>query len=218
VATAAVGLGVALGAGHQGAAATAARLPDRALQPARVVAPRARAKTPAPPLGELAQVPAAGAGATASGQPQSFRPALLVLPDGASAPVQPAGVHADGAMALPEDPRRVGWWTGGAQAGDPFGSVVIAGHVDSRVHGLGVLARLTSVAVGDTITLTSGASRLRYRVTGIDTVLKARLAEDADVFRQDVPGRLVLITCGGAFDPRRHSYEKNVVILATPVV
>ena len=28
--------------------------------------------------------------------------------------------------------------------------------------------------------------------------------------------RLVLVTCGGAFDPARHSYEDNVVVQARP--
>ena len=41
---------------------------------------------------------------------------------------------------------RVGWWDGSAQVGDPYGSTVLAGHVDSREQGLGVFAALLEVA------------------------------------------------------------------------
>ena len=55
----------------------------------------------------------------------------------------------------PADIRHVGWWDGSAYAGDPFGSTVIAGHVDSRLQGLGFFAELLFVQVGDLITVRS---------------------------------------------------------------
>jgi sortase (surface protein transpeptidase) len=120
-------------------------------------------------------------------------------------------------MVIPEDPAEIGWWNGGALAGDAFGSIVVAGHVDSRRFGLGVLAELKTVRQGDVITLRSGDRSLRYRVTASQRVRQARLAGDTDVFRQDVAPRLVLITCGGVFDPVRHRYSDNLVIVAEPV-
>ena len=36
----------------------------------------------------------------------------------------------------------MGWWDGSARAGEPFGSTVIAGHVDSATEGIGFFARL----------------------------------------------------------------------------
>ncbi len=161
--------------------------------------------------------PPARVGRTARGQVTPFRPTRLILPDGAGAAVDPAGVRGDGSLVVPEDPRRVGWWNGGAQADDPFGGVVIAGHVDSRAFGVGVLARLKTVRTGDVVRLTAGRHSASYRVTSIRQVRQARLAADTDVFRQDVAPRLVLITCGGAFDPVRHRYTDNLVILADPV-
>ena len=45
-------------------------------------------------------------------------------------------------LRVPENVRHVGWWDGSAYAGDPFGTTVIAGHVDSASEGLGFFARL----------------------------------------------------------------------------
>ena len=102
-------------------------------------------------------------------------------------------------------------------AGEPFGSTVIAGHVDSRVRGVGAFAQLRDVRPGDVVQLAAGPAVIRYWVTSVTTVPKARLSASADPFRQDVANRLVMITCGGPFDRARHSYRDNVVIVAVPV-
>src|SRR5690242_12675770 len=59
-------------------------------------------------------------------------PEVLALPAlGVRATVVDAPVTA-GALAVPADPTRVGWWPGGALPGADTGSVVLAGHVDTR--------------------------------------------------------------------------------------
>ena len=77
-----------------------------------------------------------------------FRPEQLVLAAGGRAAVEPAAT-VDGELKVPENVRHLGWWDGSAFAGDPFGSTVIAGHVDSRTQGLGFFARLLRADVGD---------------------------------------------------------------------
>jgi hypothetical protein len=162
-------------------------------------------------------VPSAQVGkGTAAGSP--FRPTTLSLPGGPTAPVIASGVHQDGSLVIPDDPSTVGWWTGGALAGDPFGGVVLAGHVDSARYGLGVMARLKTLAVGQLVELRAGPLRMKYRVTVRREYPQAELVARSDAFRQDVPHRLVLITCGGAFDPVRHRYQDNVIIFADPLV
>ena len=47
------------------------------------------------------------------------------------------GVAEDGQMALPPDPRTIGWYRYGAGPGDRVGSVVLGGHLDSREYGVG---------------------------------------------------------------------------------
>ena len=39
----------------------------------------------------------------------------------------------------------------------------------------------------------------------------------AGLFRTDGPPVLVMVTCGGAYDPATHSFADNVVATATPV-
>jgi len=162
-----------------------------------------------------AAVPSAklGRGAVA-GSP--FRPAQLVLPGGANAAVRSSGVHADGSLIIPEDPAIVGWWNGGALAGDAFGSVVIAGHVDSARYGLGVMAQLRTLKTGQVVELRAGSQRQKYRVASRRSLPQAELAARTNAFRQDISPRLVLITCGGAFDPVRHRYQDNLIIVAQP--
>ena len=111
----------------------------------------------------------------------------------------------------------MGWWVSGALAGDAFGSVVLAGHIDSRVYGLGFFARLLDVRPGDRVTLGDGTSSQSYSVASISRIPKSGLATASDFFSQRVPARLVLVTCTGRFDPATHHYEENLVVLATPL-
>jgi sortase (surface protein transpeptidase) len=146
-----------------------------------------------------------------------FAPSRIVLPDGTGAPIVPVGLHPDGALVVPDDVGVVGWWTGGSKVGERFGSVVVAGHVDSATRGVGVFAELKRLVPGQVVELVAGGLRARYRIASATRVPQARLAEDAGIFRVDGEPQLVLITCGGAFDPVRHRYQDNLVVRATPL-
>jgi hypothetical protein len=146
-----------------------------------------------------------------------FVPTSIRLPSGRLAPIQPAKVHSDGALDIPSNPDRVGWWTGGAQAGEPYGSIVLAGHVDTASFGLGVLSEMLRMQPGQNLKLADGVHGLTYRVQTVQTIPKVELAAGTALFSQDVKHRLVMITCGGPFDRRTHRYRDNVVIVAMPV-
>jgi len=123
---------------------------------------------------------------------------------------------ATGELVVPPDPATVVWWAGGARPGDPAGSVTLAGHVD--YNGVaGALFNLRSLPVGSTVTVT-GANRQKhlYRVTARRQVRKASL-DQLNVFTSGGPPQLVLLTCGGAFDKERRSYDNNVIVVARPV-
>ena len=159
-------------------------------------------------------------GAAAPGQRITFAPTVLDLFTSHgewSVPVDPSDTQPDGELALPADPGRVGWWMSGALAGDAFGSVVLAGHIDSRVYGLGFFARLLDVRTGDRVTLGDGTASQSYSVDSIMRIPKSGLATTSDLFSPSVTGRLVLITCTGRYDPAARHYEENLVVLATPV-
>jgi hypothetical protein len=197
--------------------------PGRAVAPAPVVPPFAGAAAPAPaPSGLQGAVPSATEGTDIPARPAVFAPTRLVLPGGTAAPVVPVGLHPDGALAIPDDVRQVGWWTGGSKAGEAFGSVVVAGHVDSAARGIGVFAELRQLVPGQVVELDAAAAGItqaqRYRIVSAVEVPQARIAQDSGIFRVDGEPQLVLITCGGAFDRERHRYQDNLVVLATPLL
>lgn len=161
--------------------------------------------------------PLARAGRAGPTQQQRYVPTRIVLPGGASAPVLPAST-VDDQLQVPERVSNVGWWDGGAEIGDPFGSVVIAGHIDSNNQGLGFFARLPLLKVGETVT-TRGpkGAKATFRIYRIEVVLKAALATTSAAFDQQGDARLVLITCAGHFDRVHGGYDSNLVVLAKPV-
>src|SRR3954447_6908872 len=103
----------------------------------------------------------------------SFRPTTPRLPPGPSAPIPLSGVRDDGSLEIPDDPAVVGWWTGGALAGEPYGGTVIAGHVDSRRYGLGALAEMRDVRDGQLVVLGNARQDVTYRVSSITNVPQA---------------------------------------------
>ena len=130
--------------------------------------------------------------------------------------VDPVGVADGGAMALPRDGRRVGWYRFGAAPGDTAGSAVLAGHVDTRDGGRGALADTRLLEVGDRLQVVrSDGSTVDYAVTARVRVGKEALPVD-ELFVRDGAPRLVLITCGGAWDPDIRHYVDNVVVTADP--
>jgi LPXTG-site transpeptidase (sortase) family protein len=143
-------------------------------------------------------------------------PELLVLPGNARAPVLPAAT-VDGELKVPEHVDYVGWWDGSAYAGDPFGSTVIAGHVDSATEGLGFFYKLWRVKVGEVVTLRAGSHRLSYRISKIQRVDRQALATDSQAFDQTDAHRLVLITCTGAYRRDQGGYQKNLVVIGQPL-
>jgi hypothetical protein len=147
-------------------------------------------------------------------QPRAAEPPvrLVIAEIGVSAEVVDAPVEASGRFAVPADPRRVGWWVGGALPGAQTGTLAVAGHVDDRA-GPGALFRIPELPVGAAVYVDGDTRRYAYRVTARRTYPKQHLP--AEVFDPDVAHRLVLITCGGAF--RDGHYDDNVVVYAEPV-
>jgi hypothetical protein len=167
-----------------------------------------------------ASAPPARPGQDGVTQRHTFAPTSITLyPRNAavaSAGIERIDTTASGELGLPRDPGHVGWWQSGALAGDVFGSVVLAGHIDSRDRGVGYFARLLRIQPGDEVMLTDGAYELRYLVVSTRDVPKASLATGTDTFSQLVPGRLVLLTCTGPYDRVTH-YPDNLVVTAEPL-
>jgi hypothetical protein len=148
--------------------------------------------------------------------PLDLPPVALIAPTlHVRARVVPVGTDGAGGLDLPADPARLGWWVGGAVPGATTGSVVLAGHIDTRRQGAGAMASVVRLPVGAPLQLEDGAGApLRYTVSAVRSYPKTALP--AAVFRGSGAPRLVLVTCGGAFDPRAHHYDDNIVVYAVP--
>jgi len=107
----------------------------------------------------------------------------------------------------------VGWYHFGARPGEP-GAAVLVEHVDGDGRP-GVFWELRALQPGDRVEVRDASGLIRdFAVSGRAEVAKSALP--ADLFSRQGPARLVLITCGGAFDPATHHYVDNVVVVATP--
>ncbi|WP_165956404.1 class F sortase [Kribbella antibiotica] len=149
---------------------------------------------------------------------QSPTPARLVVPAvGLDLPIAATGVAEDGQMALPPDPRTIGWYRYGSGPGDRVGSVVLGGHVDSREFGAGPLVRLRKVRRGDVVEVRSTAGPVvRYRVVEVRDIPKKKLAVGY-LFDRAGPRRLQVVTCGGPYDAGNGGYRDNLVVTADPM-
>jgi LPXTG-site transpeptidase (sortase) family protein len=139
-------------------------------------------------------------------------PRRLVIPAlDVDAPVLPIRAP-NRTLTPPADPQQLGWWSEGARPGDSRGSALVTGHT---VHtGGGALDDLETVERGDRIEVRTVRSTLTYAVRTVHIYEKGTLARTAArVFSQEVPGRLVVITCE---DWDGTQYLSNVVVVAEP--
>jgi LPXTG-site transpeptidase (sortase) family protein len=128
------------------------------------------------------------------------------------APVVPISAPG-GVLTPPADPQVLGWWADGARPGARLGSALVTGHT---VHdGGGAMDDLEQLARGDRVWMRTDRGRIGYDVRSVVVLGKGQLAQQAEqLFDQQVPGRLVLITCE---DWNGAEYLSNVVVTATPV-
>lgn len=205
---------------------------DEGVPVTAVAAPPSPTTPPAGPSSGTPSASGSGTGSAPAASPSRV-PVRKAAPTGSSkgplpvqlsipaidvrAAVDPVGVQADGAMVVPKEVDRVGWYRYGPPPGAPAGSAVVAGHVDSRAQGRGAMFRLRELGVGDRVDVRLGDGRtVRYAVTGKQTLVKKRLPTE-QLFTRDGAPRLVLVTCGGPFVKELSSYRDNVVVVAEPV-
>lgn len=144
--------------------------------------------------------------------PAAGAPRSVVVPAlGIDAPVVGIPV-VDSVLTPPADPQTLGWWQDGAAPGDLKGGALITGHTVSS--GGGALDDLEQLEEGDVVRVRTAQGTIGYDVLSVRIFRKASLAANAErVFSQEVPGRLVLITCED-WDGER--YLSNVVVVAQP--
>ena len=134
------------------------------------------------------------------------------------APIVAIGTTAGRELAVPTDPRVVGWWRHGAAPGARHGTAVLAGHINyAGVEGS--LARIGTLDPGDVVYVRGlhkgKRTTVRFKITGVRTYQKTALPY-RQIFDQSTVGRLAIVTCGGPFDASTGNYLNNIVAYAVP--
>ncbi len=129
-------------------------------------------------------------------------------------PIRPIGIQPDGQLELPDE-TEIGWYRFGASAGQS-GATVLAAHVAWN-DTVGPFGGLGLVGPGDSVEVLLDDGRTRhYEVVERARYGKLELPRER-IWRRSGPEELVLITCGGAFNPDVHRYAENIVVYAVPV-
>ncbi|MEP6562774.1 MAG: class F sortase, partial [Nakamurella sp.] len=100
--------------------------------------------------------------------------------------------------------------------GATTGSAVLTGHVDDVNQGVGVFGRIGDLGPGDAVTVTdAGGVPRSFTVLSREEWNKSEVPLDR-LFDRGGDPRLVLITCGGAFNNSTLGYDDNIAITAVP--
>ncbi|MFI6683960.1 sortase domain-bontaining protein [Streptomyces sp. NPDC050485] len=186
--------------------------PDTGTAPVAARVPPASATASAPVSGEVSRASAALTAPVADVDPSP--PVEIQGPAGWRAPVVPVGATGDGALILPQDGRVGGWWALGAPVGAARGTVLVAGHVDTRA-GLGAFATLHGLPLGTKIGIRAANGRTYPYVITARRIYPQR-GLPPDLFTRDGSHRLALVTCAGRYDRERGGYDSNLVLYGTP--
>jgi hypothetical protein len=162
--------------------------------------------------------------------------ATAAHPNGVHAKVTHDDLNPDGTLFVPADPTMVSWAREDAKPGSSRGTAILISHINFVIDGqlvsgaLSDLAEYARDAVGKKFTVRLADGRvLTYRIVAGREYSKEQLAADhnlrASLYDQrkvygpagQQTGRLLLVSCGGAFDAYTGEYEDNVFLYALPV-
>ncbi len=130
--------------------------------------------------------------------------------------VRVSATATNGELQIPTDINQAGWWDSGSRLGDPYGAIVVAAHVDSFTQGIGRFAELLTMHRGDVLRLDSRHLSQKFVVVSARLVPKTSINGTSAIYSPQGPPRLVLITCGGAYEPSLGGYQSNMVVVAVP--
>ncbi|MDT4940348.1 MAG: hypothetical protein QOJ34_437, partial [Pseudonocardiales bacterium] len=188
---------------------------------------------------------AAVAAASHRQETRTFHPGVPVVIDiPIPSPAHPSGVHTritandlnqDGTLYVPSDPRTVSWAREDAAPGSSHGTTILTSHVNFVINGQLVVGALSDLAwyaqhaIGKQLSLKMADGRMmRYRIVAGREYSKEQLANDpqlrVELYDQSKvygppstpSGRLLLVSCGGAFDEYTGEYEDNVFLYLLP--
>lgn len=135
-------------------------------------------------------------------------PALYI-----DATIEIVGRKSDGSMKAPSKFDTTAWFNESAYAGGE-GNTVIAGHLNNALDTSGVFEHLDNLSLGEKIVLLDQNGRGATYVVREMTVYDTNAAPNNLIFAKTGPSRVVLITCNGAWDKGKKSYDKRLVVFA----
>ena len=129
-------------------------------------------------------------------------------------PVVAVGLEDDGELEVP-GAEEIGWYRYGSAPGHP-GATVLAAHVTWNGD-YGPFLNIGELEPGDEVevVLEDGSVRI-YAVIERTMYDKDGLPRDR-IWRTTGDETLVLITCGGDFNPDINRYRQNIVVYAVPI-
>ncbi|HLU71412.1 MAG TPA: class F sortase [Nonomuraea sp.] len=177
------------------------------LTPARLDAPPPLAAVPA-----VAPIPPVKSKAART----KIKPTRIKIPKiKVNSKIKPLGLAKTGALATPPltRPNITGWYNKSPLPGE-VGPSILNGHVSTK-KGAAVFKRLDELTKGDHIYLYRSDGKVaRYTVSGVEQVSK-KTFPTSRVYGNTNDSQLRLITCGGVFNRKEHSYTDNIVVYAT---
>jgi len=166
----------------------------------------------------VAPVTASLFAAAISSASKDLSPDRIAIPAiGLDMAVTALGMAPDGSMALNDRADTAAWYKYGAAPGDRDGAALIAAHVSSGIDGVGPFSRLPDLSQGDTVNVTmSDGSEEPFTVVKRQRISKKTV--DYGAITAESPGMLILVTCGGEWNPKSRHYDDNVIVWAASLV
>jgi len=207
-----------LGHGRAGQALSSAPLP-----PGLGPAPASASASAQAPRTSQAPAPLTAVVSEAPGVPVS----VTVPGHHVDAEVSADPLNPDGSLYVPPDPRAVSWASQDVGPGSSYGTTILVSHINYRGVA-GAFADLADYRVGQVITVVlADGRRMHYAVAAPPIEVnknqvgprRQELFDQSSSYGlagQPKSGRLLLLSCGGAFDNRTGHYESNIFVFALP--
>lgn len=148
-----------------------------------------------------------------------FTPVSISIPSIgiSSANLAPENDH-NGVLGTPRVQSGWGWWYGGALPGSQAAPLLV-GHINLVAHSSSSAEKIWNLSPGAVATVYGANGRARsYIAISLQSYPKSTLSEMATTLLSTTGSeRLVIMTCGGTYNPASRKWSSSVVAVFVPV-